>query len=102
MNPCRVWIRVQELPEAWVDEIKRSVAGVEFWRGKDDANPEAISKSDVVFTNSELPDPLVHRMRSLKWVQFTRGSAFELIQPALRESSVGVSVIRGIDGVQFS
>lgn len=103
MNPCRVWIRIHDLPEVWVDELKKSVAGVEFWRGKDDdAQPERISKVEVVFTNSELADSLVHRMISLKWVQFTRGSAFELISPALRQSPVGVSVIRGIDGVQFS
>lgn len=103
MNPCRVWIRVPDLAEVWVDELKKSVAGVEFWRRKDDdADPELISKTEVVFTNGELPDSLVHRLTSLKWVQFTRGSAFELIHPALRESPVGVSVIRGIDGVQFS
>lgn len=103
MNPRKVWIRVPELPEIWVDEIKKSADGVEFWRGKDnDADPEWLSRAEAVFTNGELPDPLVHRMKSLKWVQFTRGSAFELIHPALRESPVGVSVMRGIDGVQFS
>jgi phosphoglycerate dehydrogenase-like enzyme len=86
----------------WIAELEKSVAGVEFWRGKDDADPESISKSEVVFTASELADLLVHRVTYLKWVQFTRGSAFELIHPALRESPAGVSVIRGIDATQFS
>jgi phosphoglycerate dehydrogenase-like enzyme len=103
MNPCRVWIRIEELPQVWVEELKKDVPGVEFRRGADaDAAPEWISTADAVFTNSPLPDALVEKMTALRWVQFTRGSAFELIHPALRESSVAVSVIRGIDGVQFS
>jgi phosphoglycerate dehydrogenase-like enzyme len=64
--------------------------------------PAWLAKVEVVFTDVPLPDVLVHRLGNLKWVQFTRGSAFELIEPALRDSDVSVSVIPTIDGVQFA
>lgn len=99
----RVWIRIHDLPQPWVDELERTFDGVEFWRGSDEgADPGWVSKVDVVFTSSTLPDPLIHKLANLQWVQFTRGSAFELMDRALRESSIPISVIRGIDGIQFS
>jgi phosphoglycerate dehydrogenase-like enzyme len=103
MEPKRVWIRIANLPKQWVEEIQKSENRIEIWHGNDeDADPAWLAKVEVVFTDAQLSDALVHRLENLKWVQFTRGSAFELIEPALRDSQVGVSVIPTIDGVQFA
>jgi phosphoglycerate dehydrogenase-like enzyme len=55
-----------------------------------------------VFTDAKVTDDLLGRLTRLKWVQFTRGTAYELIDPALRNSDVGASVIPAMDGVQFA
>jgi phosphoglycerate dehydrogenase-like enzyme len=99
----RVWIRIPDLPREWVDNLKESFDGVEFWCGNDDqADPAWTSEADVIFTSSALPDFLFHKLPRLGWVQFTRGSVFELLEPALRESAIPVSVVRAIDRGQFS
>jgi phosphoglycerate dehydrogenase-like enzyme len=103
MESKRVWIRIENLPNHWVEELRRSESRIEIWHGKDeDADPAWLAKVEAVFTDAPLPDALVHQLVNLKWVQFTRGTAFELIEPALRDSDVGVSVIPTIDGVQFA
>jgi phosphoglycerate dehydrogenase-like enzyme len=103
MEPKRVWIRIENLPKQWVEELRKSENRIEIWHGKDEeADPAWLAKAEVVFTDAQLPDALVRRLANLKWVQFTRGGAFELIEPALRDSEVGVSVIPTIDGVQFA
>jgi phosphoglycerate dehydrogenase-like enzyme len=103
MEPKRVWIRIENLPEQWVEEVRKSENGIEIWHGNDeDADPAWLGKVEVVFTDVALPDGLMNKLPNLKWVQFTRGTAFELIEPALRDSNVGVSVIPTIDGVQFA
>lgn len=103
MEPRRVWIRIENLPRQWVDEIKRNEARAEFWHGKDeDAEAGWLAKVDAVFTDAKLSDALVRKLPNLKWVQFTRGTAFELIDPALRDSEVAASVMPAIDGVQFA
>jgi phosphoglycerate dehydrogenase-like enzyme len=103
MEPKRLWIRIENLPKQWVEELQKNESRIEIWHGKDEeADPDWLTKVEVVFTDAQLPDALVHRLANLKWVQFTRGSAFELIEPALRDSDVGVSVIPTIDGVQFA
>lgn len=103
MEPKRLWIRIENLPKQWVEELQKNESRIEIWHGKDEeADPDWLTKVEVVFTDAQLPDALVHRLANLKWVQFTRGGAFELIEPALRDSDVGVSVIPTIDGVQFA
>lgn len=103
MERCRVWIRIDTLPSLWIEELQRNIVGAEFWQGNDgEADTNWISKAKVVFTDSTLPDRLIQRLYNLKWVQFTRGTAYELIEPSLRDSDVAVSVIPAIDGLQFS
>jgi phosphoglycerate dehydrogenase-like enzyme len=103
MEPKRIWIRIENLPEQWVEEVRKSENGIEIWHGNDEeADPAWLGKVEVVFTDVALPDGLMNKLPNLKWVQFTRGTAFELIEPALRDSDVGVSVIPTIDGVQFA
>jgi phosphoglycerate dehydrogenase-like enzyme len=103
MEPKRVWIRIENLPKQWVEELQKNESRIEIWHGNDEeTDPAWLAKVEVVFTDAQLPDALVHRLANLKWVQFTRGSAFELIEPALRDSDVSVSVIPTIDGVQFA
>jgi D-2-hydroxyacid dehydrogenase (NADP+) len=103
MEPKRVWIRIENLPKQWVEELRKSESRIDIWHGKDEEADWAwLAKVEVVFTDAPLPDALIHRLANLEWVQFTRGTAFELIEPALRDSDVGVSVIPTIDGVQFA
>ena len=103
MEPRRVWIRVENLPDHWVEELRRHEARAEFWQGKDeDADSHWLAKVEVVFTDAKVTDDLLRKLTNLKWVQFTRGTAFELIDPALRNSKVAASVIPAIDGVQFA
>jgi phosphoglycerate dehydrogenase-like enzyme len=103
MGRKHVWIRIENLPKQWVEELRKSENRIEIWHGKDEeADPAWLAKVDVVFTDDKLSDALVRRLPNLKWVQFTRGGAFELIEPALRDSDIGVSVIPTIDGVQFA
>jgi phosphoglycerate dehydrogenase-like enzyme len=103
MERKRVWIRIENLPKQWVEELRESESRIEIWHGKDEeAYPAWLAKVEVVFTDAPLPDALVHTLTNLKWVQFTRGTAFELIEPALRDNDVGVSVIPTVDGVQFA
>lgn len=99
----RVWIRIPDLPREWVDDLKENFSGVDFWWGNDSqADPAWTSKVDAVFTSLAIPDSLFDQLRLLRWIQFTRGSVFELLEPALRNSAVPVSVIRTIDRGQFS
>jgi phosphoglycerate dehydrogenase-like enzyme len=99
----RVWIRIPDLPRPWVDDLEGTFGGVEFRHGNDDqADPAWTSGVDIIFTSMTFPDSLFEQLPSLRWVQFTRGSVFELVEPALRESAVPVSVIRSIDRGQFS
>jgi phosphoglycerate dehydrogenase-like enzyme len=103
MERKRVWIRIESLPRGWVEELRRKESRAEIRQGKDDeVNPDWLAKVEVVFTDLKLPDVLVRRLTNLKWVQFTRGTAYELIDPALRDSGVGVSVVPTVDGVQFA
>jgi phosphoglycerate dehydrogenase-like enzyme len=103
MEPRRVWIRVENLPDHWVEELRRHEMRAEFWHGKEEeADPHWLAKVEIVFTDAKLSDDLLRRLISLKWVQFTRGTAFELIDPALRTNHVAASVIPAIDGVQFA
>ncbi|MET0691307.1 MAG: D-2-hydroxyacid dehydrogenase [Candidatus Binatia bacterium] len=103
MESRRVWIRVENLPDHWVEELRRHEMRAEFWHGKEEeADPHWLAKVEIVFTDAKVSDDLLRRLISLKWVQFTRGTAFELIDPALRTSHVAASVIPAIDGVQFA
>ena len=103
LEPHRVWIRIPELPLEWVDHLKASFDGVDFWWGNDNQlDPAWASKADIVFTSLVFPDSLFDLLPRLQWVQFTRGSVFELLHPALRDSVIPVSVIRTIDRGQFS
>jgi phosphoglycerate dehydrogenase-like enzyme len=103
MQSTRVWIRIGNLPDQWVEELERHEARAEFWHGKEEeADPDWLAGVEVLFTDAKVPDDLMRRLTSLKWVQFTRGTAFELIDPALRKSDVAASVIPAIDGVQFA
>jgi len=103
MDRTHVWVRVGSLPRVWVEELQRREERAGFWHGKDaEADPDWLSKIAVVLTDAALPDSLIDRLPSLRWVQFTRGTAYELMEPALRDGPVNVSVIKGIDGVQFS
>lgn len=100
LKPHRVWVRIPELPRQWFDDLRETFAQVEFREGEADSG--WIAKVDVVFTSTRFPDFLFAQLPSLRWVQFTRGSVFELVEPALRESAIPVSVIRSIDRGQFS
>lgn len=103
MEPRHVWIRIENLPIQWVEELQRNESRAAIWQGKDEeADPGWLAKVEVIFTDAKLPDDLVHKLSSLKWVQFTRGAAYELIDPALRNNDVVASVIPAIDGVQFA
>ena len=103
MQTRRVWIRIENLPDQWVEELGRHEARAEFWHGKDEeVDADWLAGVEVLFTDAKVPDDLMRRLTSLKWVQFTRGTAFELIDPALRKSDVAASVIPAIDGVQFA
>jgi phosphoglycerate dehydrogenase-like enzyme len=103
MQTTRVWIRIENLPDQWVGELTRHEPRAEFWCGKEeDADPDWLATVEVLFTDAKVPDVLIRRLTSLKWVQFTRGTAYELIEPALRNSDVGASIIPALDGVQFA
>jgi phosphoglycerate dehydrogenase-like enzyme len=103
MQTKRVWIRIENLPDRWVEEVRRHEARAEFWRGKEeDADPGWLAGVEILFTDAKVTDNLLGRLTRLEWVQFTRGTAYELIDPALRNSEVGASVIPAIDGVQFA
>ena len=103
LEPHRVWIRIPDLPRESVDDLKASFDGVNFWFGNDNQiDPLWASKADIVFTSLAFPDSLFDLLPRLRWVQFTRGSVFELVHPALRDSVIPVSVIRTIDRGQFS
>ena len=103
MEARRVWIRIENLPDQWVEELKRHEPRAVFWRGTDeDADPDWLASVDVVFTDAKVTDDLMGRLINLKWVQFTRGTAYELIDPVLRNSDVVASVVPAVDGVQFA
>ncbi len=103
MERTPVWIRITDLPTIWVEKLKCNVDRAEFWHGtEEEADPNWLATVKVIFTDQSLPHPLVRRLSHLKWVQFTRGGAYDLMEPALRESNVAVSVIPGISGVQLS
>ncbi len=103
METRRVWIRIENLPDQWVEELKRREPRAEFWCGKDeDADSAWLASVDVVFTDAKVTDDLMGRLINLRWVQFTRGTAYELIDPKLRNSDVVASVVPALDGVQFA
>ena len=103
MQPRRVWIRIENLPDQWIEELKRHEARAEFWHGQEeDADPDWLATAEVMFTDAKVTDDLLGRLSGLKWVQFTRGTAYELIDPALRHGDIGASVIPAMDGVQFA
>ena len=103
MEMRKVWIRIENLPGQWVEELRRQEARAEFWHGKEEeADPSWLAKVEVVFTDAKVTDALLRQLMSLKWIQFTRGTAYELIDPALRKSDIGASVVPALDGVQFA
>jgi len=103
MNPCPVWIRIDDFPEACFEELKRHVDGADFRKGRDEElDRDWLSKVEVVFTDTRLPDTLIQRLTHLKWVQFTRGGVPSLMTPALQESPALVSGTQGIHGIQIT
>jgi hypothetical protein len=63
MEPKRVWIRIENLPKQWVEELQKNESRIEIWHGKDeDADPAWLAKVEVVFTDASLSDALVRRL----------------------------------------
>lgn len=101
MNP-KIWLRLN-LPEKELASLQRAFSICEL-RQTDDGSVERqwLSEVDGVFTEEPLPDALVQRMPSLKWLHVTRGGGGAYLTPAIKARPIQVTGSKGIHGTVFS
>ena len=98
----KIWLRV-ELPDNELASLKQDFPNCELRRG-DDASMDSqwLAQADGVFTEETVPDELVQRMPSLKWLHVTRGGVNAYLTPSVKARSIEVTGSKGIHGTVFS
>ena len=97
-----IWLRVK-LPENEIRAIRNDFPGCEMTLETDDAvGAEQLQRIDAVFTEDVLPDTLVQRMTSLKWLHVTRGGVNVYLTPSVKARPIQVTGSKGIHGTVFS
>jgi len=97
-----IWLRVK-LPEKEINAIRTDFPGCEMTLATDDAvGTEQLQRIDAVFTEEVLPDTLVQRMPSLKWLHVTRGGVNVYLTPSVKARPIQVTGSKGIHGTVFS
>jgi phosphoglycerate dehydrogenase-like enzyme len=102
LMPTRIWLRVK-LPEKELASLRETFSDYEFRQGDDDAiDSQWVREVDCVFTEEILPDEMVQRMPSLRWLHVTRGGVNSYLTPAVKARPIQVTGSKGIHGTVFS
>lgn len=98
----KIWLRVK-LPEDNLRALRRDFSNCDL-RQDDDASVDAqwLSQVDAVFSEDALPDELVQRMTSLKWLHVIRGGVNAYLTPKVKARPIEVTGSKGIHGTVFS
>ena len=98
----KIWLRVK-LPDKDVASLQQEFSNCELRQG-DDASLDSrwLSQVDGVFTEEAIPDELVQRMTSLKWLHVTRGGVNVYLTPSVKARPIQVTGSKGIHGTVFS
>jgi len=97
-----IWLRVN-LPEKDLVSLRQEFSDCELRQGDDaSVEPQWLSQVDGVFTEETVPDELVQRMTSLKWLHVTRGGVNVYLTPTVKARPIQVTGSKGIHGTVFS
>ena len=100
--PTCLWLRV-DLPEREYSSLREAVPDCELIRSKDgEVTDDDLRRIEAVFTEEPLPDSLVQRMPSLRWLHVTRGGVNTYLTPTVKERPIQVTGSKGIHGAVFS
>lgn len=98
----KVWLRVK-LSDEDVASLRRSAPNCDLRQSDDSAiDPHWLSEVESVFTEEPLPDSLVQRMTSLRWLHVTRGGVGAYLTPAVKARPIQVTGSKGIHGAVFA
>ncbi len=98
----KIWLRVK-LPDNELASCKQEFPNCELRQGDDPGmDPQWLAQVDGVFTEETMPDELVQRMASLKWLHVTRGGVNAYLTPAVKARPIQVTGSKGIHGTVFS
>ncbi|MGH7845223.1 MAG: D-2-hydroxyacid dehydrogenase [Candidatus Binatia bacterium] len=99
MGSPRVWIKAK-IPGAELDKLTREFPAVRFLT--DHEAEAALDGVDAVLAEEPLSDAMVQQMKSLKWVQVTRGGANAFLTPTVKTRPITVTSSKGVHGLRFS
>jgi phosphoglycerate dehydrogenase-like enzyme len=98
----KIWLRVK-LPENAFRSLQQEFPNCELRQGDDTSIDEQWrSQVDGVFTEEALPDEMVQRMSSLRWLHVTRGGVNAYLTPTVKARPIQVTGSKGIHGTVFS
>jgi phosphoglycerate dehydrogenase-like enzyme len=98
----KIWLRVK-LPEKEVALLKQEFSNCDLVQADDGENDkEWLTSVDGVFTEEVVPDELIKRMTSLKWLHVTRGGVNAYLTPTVKARPIQVTGSKGIHGTVFS
>ena len=97
-----IWLRVK-LPDNELASFKQEFSNCELRQGDDPGmDPQWLAQVDGVFTEETVPDELVQRMSSVKWLHVTRGGVNVYLTPSVKARPIQVTGSKGIHGTVFS
>jgi len=97
-----IWLRVK-LPDNELASFKQEFSNCELRQGDDPGmDPQWLAQVDGVFTEETVPDELVQRMSSVKWLHVTRGGVNAYLTPTVKARPIQVTGSKGIHGTVFS
>ena len=99
MDSPRIWIQAK-IPGSALDQLTQEFPTTRFLT--DEEAEAGLDGVDAVFAEDPLPDAMVQQMRSLRWLQTSRGGANAFLTATVKNRPITVTSSKGVHGTRFS